>query len=304
MKQCPEREVSGRGDADLQGVLKEENMKRVIVAIVWAWILVSGTPPSWAGGSAFSPDGGGAVGEMVPQAQRVLVASSLELGPTGIGAVGEGEPGLEEEGTPTVAMPDPLQRINRGLFAFNDKFYFWVLKPVARGWGFIVPKRARIAVRDFFTNLYAPVRIVNCGLQCDGKGALTETKRFAINTTIGLVGFFDPATSKFNLQMRDEDFGQTLGCRKGPGFYLNVPFLGPSSLRDGVGTIVDWCIVPSLYVLLYSPWYYTAGANALEIVNRTSLRIGEYEDLKKAAVDPYVSVRDAYHQYREGLIKQ
>lgn len=279
-------------------------MKRVIVAVVGIMILGLGTPLAWAAGSAFSPDGGSVLGEAEPGTEGVLVASSLGLGPTGIGAGGEGEPGLEEGAAPTVSMPDPLQRMNRGIFAFNDKVYFWVLKPAARGWGFVLPKKVRISVKNFFTNLYAPVRILNCGLQCDGKGALTETKRFAINTTIGLVGFFDPATSKFNLEMRDEDFGQTLGCHKGPGFYLDVPFLGPSSLRDGVGTIVDWCIVPSLYVLIYTPWYYTAGANALEIVNRTSLRIGEYEDLKKAALDPYVSVRDAYHQYREGLIKK
>jgi phospholipid-binding lipoprotein MlaA len=283
-------------------VLKEENMKRLVVAIVGVLVLGVCAPFSWAAGPAFSPDGVNPVGEAGQGGERVLVASSLELGPTGIGAGGEAEPGLEEGGASMAAMPDPLQRINRGLFAFNDKVYFWLLKPAARGWGFVLPKRVRISVKNFFTNIYAPVRILNCGLQCDGKGALTETKRFAINTTIGLVGFFDPATSTFKLDMRDEDFGQTLGCRKGPGFYLDLPFLGPSSLRDGFGTIVDWCIVPSLYVLIYSPWYYTAGANVLEIVNRTSLRIGEYEDLKKAALDPYVSVRDAYHQYREGLI--
>ena len=146
--------------------------------------------------------------------------------------------------------------------------------------------------------------MINCGLQCKFKGASTELARFGINTTLGAVGFFDPAKNWFHLEMQEEDFGQTLGCYKGPGFYLNLPFVGSTSLRDGIGSLVDMCIVPSIYVLTHYGFPYVTGAEFLEIINRTSLRIGDYEELKRAALDPYIAVRDAYNQHREGLIKE
>jgi phospholipid-binding lipoprotein MlaA len=105
------------------------------------------------------------------------------------------------------------------------------------------------------------------------------------------------------MDTEENDFGQTLASWKGPGFYFNNFFLGPSSLRDTVGMLVDLLIVPSWYVLWNYNYVYT-GVKAFEIVNRTSLKIGEYEALKRSALDPYVSVRDAYYQYREDLIKR
>jgi len=130
-------------------------------------------------------------------------------------------------------------------------------------------------------NLYAPVRFINCGLQGDKRGAFNEFSRFTINTTLGIAGFFDPAKSLFKLEMQEEDFGQTLGCFTGPGCYLNNPFQGPSSLRDSIGSIVDLFIVPSYYVLINIPFYYT-----------------------RSALDPYIAIKDGYFQYREDLIKR
>lgn len=210
---------------------------------------------------------------------------------------------FEEDLGPIKTISDPLESYNRFMHGFNDKFYFYLLKPTAKGYGKIMPEKARVSIENFFYNLYAPVRVVNCGLQGDGASAFNEVSRFAINTTLGVVGFFDPATSCFNLETQEEDFGQTLGRFKGPGFYLNNPFWGPSSLRDSVGMIVDLFIVPSWYVLKNYNYVYT-GVKAFEILNRTSLEIGEYEALKDSALDPYVSVRDAYFQYRENLIKR
>ncbi|WAC06710.1 MAG: VacJ family lipoprotein [Thermodesulfobacteriota bacterium] len=210
----------------------------------------------------------------------------------------------ESEKTEVLPIPDPLQGMNQAFYKFNDKMYFWVLKPVAQGYGKILPRPARLSVQDFFTNIYAPVRMVNCGLQCDYKKGSIEASRFGINTTLGLVGFFDPAKNWFKLNPpSEEDFGQTLGCYKGPGFYLNLPFAGSTSLRDGIGSLVDMCIVPSWWVLTHYPAaYYATGATILEVVNRTSLRIGEYEEFKRAALDPYIAIRDAYNQHREDAI--
>jgi phospholipid-binding lipoprotein MlaA len=210
---------------------------------------------------------------------------------------------FEEDLEPIETIADPYESYNRFLHAFNDKFYFYVLKPTAKGYGKIMPQKARVSIQNFFYNLHAPVRIVNSGLQGDGESAFNEVSRFAINTTLGAAGFFDPAASWFNLETQEEDFGQTLGCCTGPGFYLNNPFMGPSSLRDSFGMLVDLFIVPSWYVLWNYNYVYT-GAKAFEMLNRTSLSIGEYETLKRSALDPYISVRDAYFQYRENLIKR
>ena len=204
---------------------------------------------------------------------------------------------------PIETIADPLETYNRPFYGFNDKVYFYALKPVAKGYKTVLPEKARISIDKFFSNIYAPIRLINCSLQGNHKGAFNEFSRFAINTTLGIAGFFDPAKSLFKLETQEEDFSQTLGCFMGPGFYLNLPFLGPSSFRDTIGAAVDLLIVPTLYVLYNYSYIYT-GARILKTINQTSLSLGEYEDLKRAALDPYISVRNAYYQHREDLIKR
>ena len=200
-----------------------------------------------------------------------------------------------EEARPEIA--DPLEPFNRIMYHFNDKLYFWVLKPVAQGYGKVVPEPARIGVRNFFANLAFPIRFVNCLLQANFEAAATELGRFTVNTLWGVGGFLDPAAStEINLAKQDEDFGQTLGAYGvGQGFFINWPVFGPSSPRDTVGLVGDGFLTPSNYL---SPWYAATGTWGYEKVNDTSLRIGDYESLKGAAIDPYVAIRDAYVQYR------
>ncbi len=160
----------------------------------------------------------------------------------------------------------------------------------------------RVGVRNFFSNLTTPIRMVNCLLQVNFKGAGTEVARFLLNTTVGLAGFLDPAKKEFNIEKQDEDFGLTLGSwGVGPAFYIDWPILGPSSLRDTVGFTGDLFLDPRTYVF-NRPIFYVV--RPFELVNDTSLRIGEYEDLKKAAIDPYVALKDAYHQYRQNKIRK
>lgn len=200
-------------------------------------------------------------------------------------------------------IADPLEPVNRVMYNFNDKLYFWLLKPVAQGYGKIVPEPARISVGNFFTNLTFPIRFVNCLLQANFKGAASEFGRFTINTFWGIGGFLDPASNKdFNLPQQDEDFGQTLGTYGlDQGFFIMWPFFGPSSPRDTVGLFGDAFLAPPSY--LNSP-YAGTGAKVYERVNSTSLKIGDYESLKEAAIDPYVSIRDAYVQYRLEKVKR
>ena len=201
------------------------------------------------------------------------------------------------------AIPDPLEPVNRAFFAFNDKFYFWIMKPVSSGYAAVVPEWGRMRVKNFFSNLGMPIRAANCLLQADLRGTGTELGRFGINTTVGILGFNDPAANRWDIAERNEDLGQTLGVYGlGEVLYINWPILGPSSVRGTIGFVGDGFLSP----LNYYPSDSTARTviKIYERVNGTSLRLGDYEELKEAALDPYVALRNAYFQRRRHLVKQ
>jgi phospholipid-binding lipoprotein MlaA len=201
-----------------------------------------------------------------------------------------------------VGIPDPLEPINRAFFHFNDKLYFWFLKPVSSGYKAVVPNPVRRSVKNFFSNLAFPVRFVNCILQAKFDGAGNELGRFLTNSILGLGGFFDVAEKHFDMKAYDEDFGQTLGVYGlGNGFYINWPVLGPSTLRDTIGDAGDYFLDPIYHADLETT--YDLSINGYEKVNDTSLVIGDYEDLKRSALDPYIAFRDAYFQYRRNKVK-
>lgn len=201
-----------------------------------------------------------------------------------------------------VTIADPWEPFNRAMFTFNDRLYFWVLKPVAEGYSTVVPEPARVSVGNFFSNLRAPIRFVNCVLQANLIGASTELFRFMLNSTIGLAGLFDPAGGEeIGLLRQDEDFGQTLGVYGvGQGFYIVWPFFGPSSPRDTVGMVGDFFSYPISYL---DPWYAWTAVRGYQAINDTSLQIGDYEAIKDAALDPYISIRNAYIQYRQKKVE-
>ncbi len=193
--------------------------------------------------------------------------------------------------------PDPLEPLNRKIYAFNDVADRYVVRPVAKGYNTIVPKPVRTGVGNFFNNWTYPITIVNGFLQGKfGQGA-SDTGRFLVNSTIGLLGIFDPA-SRMNLPEHDEDFGQTFarwGIGQGP--YIVLPILGPATMRSGVGLIGDTLINPvtqlndsSIRAKLVITWF---------IESRAAL-IGPDEAIRDA-YDPYLFVRDAYLQNRQYL---
>ncbi len=205
---------------------------------------------------------------------------------------------MEDEEFDEIA--DPLEPVNRLFFHFNDKLYFWVLKPVAKGYAYIVPESARIGVKNFFNNIETPIRLVNNILQFKLKPAGKEVVRFGANSTLGVLGFFDYAKDHMDMPMQDEDLGQTFGVwGAGPGFYINWPILGPSSLRDSIGYVGDSFLDPVSYV---TPTRDRLAIKAGDTVNRVSLRIGDYEGIKEDAIDPYAAFRDIYYQYRKSKI--
>ena len=192
---------------------------------------------------------------------------------------------------------DPLQPFNRGVFWFNDKLYFYVFKPVAKGYRLVLPRPARVSVNNFFSNLATPIRAGNALLQLKFRAFGTEVYRFVINSTFGVVGLFDPAESVAGVKKSVEDFGQTLGYYGiGHGFYLVLPIVGPSSLRDATGVFADSFADPIRYADLETVEYM--GVKLLDVETRLSLDRDTYEGIVHDSIDPYLFIRAAYAQRR------
>lgn len=206
----------------------------------------------------------------------------------------------EEDGGELI--PDPLQPFNRLMFTFNDRLYFYFLKPVARGWR-VLPRPMRTSLSNFYSNLRTPIRFVNCGLQLKLRDAGSEALRFGINTTIGILGLFDPARKFWGLRKKDEDLGQSLGhYGVGPGFYVVLPFLGPSNMRDGVGFFIDTTYLDPIELFI-SDFRVRLAVRGVYTVNFLSLDKDTYEAIKRDALDPYTFMKNAYAQQRQGKIR-
>jgi phospholipid-binding lipoprotein MlaA len=207
---------------------------------------------------------------------------------------------FDEEEDTSSEIADPLESLNRLTFAFNDKLYRGVLKPVARGLR-VLPEPVLVSGNNFFSNLGAPVSAFSALLQADLPNAGTEIARFAVNSTIGILGLFDPA-SDMGLAQDEEDLGQTLARYGiGHGFYLVLPFYGSSSLRDTVGTIATAAVNP-VYDNLETGEIIAINLTAAEVA--LALDQDTYEAFYDSALDPYIFFRSAWVQNRAGRIEQ
>lgn len=198
--------------------------------------------------------------------------------------------------------PDPLERTNRGVFAFNRQVDKWILDPVTRAYRWAVPKPARNAISRFFANLGSTKTLVNDFLQLEWKDASVTTGRLVINTTVGIVGLFDVA-SKIGLDGHESDFGQTLALAGTPsGPYIVLPVLGPSNVRDGIGTGIDGFFQPTYYIL--GPADLLIGPTEIIIFGSSSgisTRDRHYLELKAledSSVDFYAALRSGFYQDR------
>lgn len=186
--------------------------------------------------------------------------------------------------------------MNRGTFAFNEKFDQWLFEPVATGWDFAVPEIVQEGLRNFFENLAMPVVIANDVLQLKPTAAGEDLMRFLVNTVFGLGGFIDVA-SREGIAKNDEGFGQTLGWwGVPPGPYVVVPFLGPSTPRELVGLGAD--SMGAIYPW-FAPIYVSFVANGVELVNLRSIFLEEVRQNRADAFDYYVFIRNAYLQNLE-----
>lgn len=198
---------------------------------------------------------------------------------------------------PTPEGYDPLEKMNRAVFSFNETLDNYLLTPVARGYKAVMPDFAEKGVSNFFDNLFTPTVIINQVLQGKPQEALHSTTRFAFNSTIGLLGLFDVATDG-GIPKYNEDFGQTLGVwgfEQGP--YLVLPVLGSSSVRDGVGRVGDYFTHPVTYIEDEETKLILTGLGIVDIRARYLGKDGIVSG------DKYSFMRDAYLQRRAYLVK-
>ncbi len=182
------------------------------------------------------------------------------------------EPGAQSVVLPA-SVPDPLEPLNRMVYAVNKGVMIWAIQPTSKVYRFIVRKPIRRGISNFGKNITFPGRLINNLLQGKWGGARDETLRFCCNTTVGLAGVMDKA-SEWNIPKSDADFGQTFGqWGWRPGCYLMLPFFGPSNERDALRFAADTAANPLSYVrvqplvleepLTYmSPYAYYSGGVA------------------------------------------
>ena len=196
---------------------------------------------------------------------------------------------------------DPLEPFNRAMYQVNDGLDKVVMKPVATVYRTVLPQMVRTGVTNFFNNLHDIITALNNLLQGKVTDSVSDIGRIAVNSTVGVLGLIDVGT-EIGLEKHREDFGQTLGrWGFGSGAYLQLPLLGPSSIRDGVGLFADSKIDPVKLIWrdhiptrnsLWGLYYVNLRANLLD-----STKI-----LDEAALDPYEFQRDAYLQRRRNLV--
>jgi phospholipid-binding lipoprotein MlaA len=201
------------------------------------------------------------------------------------------------------AVPDPIEGFNRGSWAVNNWLFRGVIYPLSFGYNFVAPKSVRTKISNAGHNLTFPVRFFNSCFQGKWHGAWEETKRFGANSTVGLGGFFDPATY-WKIGRSEEDFGQTLGhCGSGPWFYLVLPILGPCNGRDAVGKIVDWPMdICSDLSLAYWDKVWSSVIRPGFEINDLSGEARNYKRQLDSLVDPYQAFRTLYSLNRQRLI--
>jgi phospholipid-binding lipoprotein MlaA len=207
-------------------------------------------------------------------------------------------------GCASQANKDPLEGINRGIYKFNDVADKAVIKPIAKGYKAIAPTPVRTGINNFFNNLRTLTSVLNNLLQFKFANAFSEAGRFVINTTFGIAGFIDVAGMD-KIPLHKEDFGQTLGhWGVNNGAYLVLPLIGPSTVRDTTGLVVD--------TVTTDPITYTHNIGEIRLHNQ--LRAAQFIDKRtelldatdivdEASLDPYAFMRDAYLQHRASAVQ-
>lgn len=202
-----------------------------------------------------------------------------------------------------VAVPvaDPLRPLNRATFWVNHQLYVYALRPISKGYEFIVPEKGREAVHNAFENVKFPIRFVNNLLQGNPYRASQETGKFLINTTFGVAGLGRPAERvPFLSKVPPADMGQTFAkWGIGDGFYFVIPVMGPTTLRDGVGLAGDYALNPITWCgFIWGGYGWFIAIPAANTMRSLPYQLAIYDAATGDTLDRYLAARDAYIQYR------
>lgn len=200
-------------------------------------------------------------------------------------------------------VDDPFEGFNRAMFAFNERAYRYVLRPVSKGYTTVVPAPARKGIGNFFRNLGYPVRFAGNLLQGRVKGALRETGAFVVDSTVGLAGFLRPSASIESLQTPSEDVGQALGSWGiGDSPFIILPLLGPGNPRDIVANFGEGYLVPYRY--WPDEWEWETGLTVVSTLDGLPPTFAAYDAITGNAVDPYLALRGAFVQRRRAQVAE
>lgn len=199
---------------------------------------------------------------------------------------------------------DPLEGLNRGIYKFNDVADRYAIKPVAKAYKAVAPSPVRTGISNFFSNLGTLTTVVNDVLQLKFAQAFSDAGRFVINTTFGVAGLIDVAGMD-NIPKHQEDFGQTLGYwGVGSGAYLVLPILGPSTVRDASGLVIDTVTSDPIQYLHNIGQIRTYNqVRAVQLLDKRTQLLDATDLVDNASIDPYAFMRDAYLQRRASLIQ-
>lgn len=202
---------------------------------------------------------------------------------------------------PVGEAADPLEPVNRGIYKLNSGIDYILLRPVTRGYQYVVPVKGREMVTNFVENLYTPVVFANSVLQRDPQNSFATFWRFMLNTTLGGAGLFDFASAT-GLENRTADMGQTFAMYgAGPGPYVVLPLIGPSNMRDALGRLGDAFLLPTNYS---NEDYITYGVLALTVLDTRSNNSKLIDDVNNTSLDPYATFRSGYTQRRATTIQR
>jgi len=244
-------------------------------------------------------------GALAPAASRAADAPAAPSA-TSAAAVPDDEP--DEFALPKIS--DPWEPLNRAIFKFNDGFYTILLRPVSHAYERTVPEGGRHGLANFFENVKFPVRFAGDLLAGRPKRAAQETGKFVLNTTVGFAGLVRASDTVPTLaNVPTCGVGTALaawGIKTGP--YLVLPFYGPNDVRDTVGLVGDYFLLPvnwnSFQYVHGCRWQWNTAIETLDVIQNSPGTLRQYDDFLKSALDPYIAVRNAFLQYRENAVKK
>lgn len=206
---------------------------------------------------------------------------------------------------------DPLNGYNRVMTSFNDTLFIYLVNPLSKGYATVMPETLRLGISNFVHNIEFPIRFTNNLLQGKFQNSSDELERFIMNSTVGIVGLFDPASKYMHIPAHNEDFGQTLGYYGvGAGYHVVLPFLGPSNIRDIIGLLGDNFLSPLIYddefkqLRLAKNHIESVSIYSFKMINKNASNLGAYESLKKDAIDLYPFLKEIYEQKRTADIQE